>query len=133
MLLHYRPADGDPETFVFDQAKIGNGEAELIEKRTDWTWTEFMQKLQQGSTLARRALLWTFLRRVHATLRFEDVRFSQGEVELQFQRDELEDIRAQVAKAPNVAGVDKDALLAQLDVEIAEAPPSGKALASSAD
>lgn len=120
MKFTYRPDAGDVQVWSFKPGEIKNSEAEMIERRTDWTWDEFVMKLQQGSTLARRALLWTFLRRTHHVLRFEDVEFTQSQVELEFDLDELYDMRSNIEKAPEKPGLDKEMLLSVLDAQIAE-------------
>lgn len=141
MLLTFKPADGDAQEWEFVPDEMGNVESEMIEKRTAWTWDEFMMNLQKGSTLARRALLWTYLRRAHHTLRFEDVSFSRGEVSLEYDIAELSEIRAQTEKAPEQPSVDKTMVLALIDSQIDEAraklagqpePPVGKARGKSA-
>lgn len=134
MILTYTPADGDAQRFVFKPDDMLNSEAEAIEKRTGWTWAEFLEQTQKGSTLARRVLLWTFLRRTHHTLRFEDVSFRQSEVVLAFDIDEMTTMRAAVADAPDRPGIDKEAFLAFMDGEIAKAVETeGKAPEKSGD
>jgi hypothetical protein len=134
LLLHYRPAEGEAQTFVFKPSDMLNHESEAIEKRTGWAWAEFLEKLQKGSTLARRVLLWTYLRRVHHTVRFEDIQFKQGELELEFDRDELCEMRAGVEAQAEQPDVDKAAILAVIDAEIAKAAGGeGKAPANSED
>lgn len=134
MILTYAPADGDAQHFVFKPDDMLNHEAEAIEKRTAWSWAEFLEQVQKNSTLARRALLWTFLRRTHPTIRFEDLSFRQSEVELAFDVDEMTAMRNAVAEAPDQPGVDKDMYLTFMDGEIAKAVEAeGKAPAKSDD
>lgn len=131
MWLIYAPEDGAREEWWFDPQKMRAREAEAIEKRTGWDWMEFGQHLVKGSALARRALLWTYLRRVHHTLRFEDVDFSMEELTLEYAREELERLRAQVAEE-DMAEAERSSALLALDAELVtarEAP--GKAPASS--
>ena len=139
MLLTYKPDGSESQEWEFHPDDMLNTESEMIEKRTGWAWDEFMLNLQKGSTLARRALLWTFLRRIHHTLRFEDVSFRRGELKLEFDLAELAEIRAQTEKAPDQPGIDKASLLAAIDSEIADRtaklgpePPAGKARAKNA-
>lgn len=126
MFLVYKPDGQDAQRWEFYPEKIRSQEAEALEKRTGWDYAEFGQHLLQGSMLARRALLWTYLRRVHHTLRFEDVDFAAGEVELSFNKDELNKIRENVADEP--ASAERDAKLKAIDDQIEQAPEAeGKA------
>jgi hypothetical protein len=131
MYLVYRPEDGEEQRWTFNPKKIRAAEAEALEKRTGWDFEEFGLHLLKGSVLARRALLWTYLRRVHHTLRFEDVDFAVGEVELQYDKDELTLMREQVEKTHGGSDAERVQMLAALDEQIADAPEAeGKASAS---
>lgn len=131
MYLSYTPETGDPQRWHFAPAKMKAAEAEAIEKRTGWDWGEFGEHLLKGSVLARRALLWTFLRRVHQTLRFEDVDFSVDELTLELEKSELINQRDQLVRMDVLAGPEKATALAMLDEEIDKAPDGpGKASAS---
>lgn len=132
MYLTYKPADGEPQQWSFQPAKMKAHEAEAIEKKTGWDWGEFGEHLLKGSVLARRALLWTFLRRLHPVLRFEDVDFAVDELTLELDRAELVAQREQLSKLDILAGPEKAAALAVLDEQIGQAPEEpGKAPASS--
>lgn len=123
MYLVYTPADGDRQEWWFDPNDMGSAEAETIEKRTGWDWAEYFVRLNAGSVLARRALLWTFLRRIHHTLRFEDVNFTMSELTLEYDKNELTRLRDELAKQEVPANQ-----LAEMDRQIDEARPSlGKA------
>lgn len=125
MWFVYSPEDAERQEWWFDPKKIRSQEAEAIEKRTGWDWSEFGVHLLQGSVLARRALLWTYQRRVHPKLRFEDVDFAAGEIELEFSREELEAIRAQAD------GIDPaQAAVVEEQIQLAR-PGPGKAPANS--
>lgn len=132
MYLSYTPADGEPQRWEFTPNKMDSQEAEAIEKRTGWDWGEFGRHLLAGSVLARRALLWTYQRRVHHTLRFEDVRFATGELTLELDKAELQETRDQLAASEAISPEEKAAALSMLDKEIEQAPEApGKAPASS--
>lgn len=137
MFLIYSPAGEPRREWVFKPNDILNREAEQIEKVCSCTWQEFLERLQKGQTMARRALLWTMLRRDHSVLRFSDVEFRQGELDVEFDKDELREIRSSTERAPEVAfdGKDRDAVLEVIDQEIERARenPDPKARASSSD
>lgn len=128
MFFTYKPADGDEQRWTFKPNKMPNHEAEAIEKRTDWTYGTFCIKLQQGSTLARRALLWVFLRRQHPTIRFEDVRFETGELELEMDAGELAAMRQQVESSNAFDDETKAAALEQMDEQLKTAEPDPDAV-----
>jgi len=122
MFLIYRPADGDEQRWTFKPAKVSVFEAEAVEMRTGWTYDEFVINAKKGSAKARRVLLWMLQRRQHPTLRLEDVHFEMGELELEFDAMELQDMRDTVA----ASGMDEETkalALAQMDAQIATAEP----------
>lgn len=132
MFFKYMPEDGEAQEWWFDPNKVRSQEAEAIEKRTGWDWGEFGFHLLKGSALARRALLWTYLRRTHHVLRFEDVDFALSEVELEYSLEEVEALRAEADKSLDEADPDRPAVLASFDKQIADARPGpGKATLSS--
>jgi hypothetical protein len=125
----YTPEGGERQEWPFSPRKLKASEAESLEKRAGWDLEEFMEHLAKGSILARRALLWMFLRRVHLSLRFEDVDFTVDEVEVQFDKGELTAIRAEVEKMPD--GPEREKALATIDEQLLTAPDAvGKAPAS---
>lgn len=133
MFLIYKPEDGEEQRWPFSPKKVRAAEAEAIEKRTGWDYEEFGLHLVKGSVLARRALLWTYLRRVHHNLRFEDVDFAVGEVELEFDKDELRTMREQISEQRFASEADRESMLSAIDAQIELAPePEGKASASNA-
>lgn len=134
MKLIYTPEDGPRQEFVYKPGKIRAGDAELLERRTSMSWGDFNQQLARGSILARRALLWFFLRQTHVALRFEDVDFALDELQLEFDRGEWATIRKQVEEAKLPEGTPdemRETVLAEIDREAADAEePPGKASAS---
>lgn len=132
MYLVYRPDGSEPQEWWFDPQKLRAQEAEAIEKRTGWDFAEFGSHLLRGSVLARRALLWTFQRQVHHTLRFEDVDFATGEVELEYSKEELQRMRESAADLDGLDQVEREAALRDIDQQIEAAREGpGKAPASS--
>ena len=121
MFLTYRPAEGDEQKWTFKPGKLSSKEAEAIEKRTGWTFEEFGQQLLKGSTLARRALLWTFQRRTHHTIKFEDIDFLMDEVKLEMDKGELLALREQMELYDFDDEATRKLALAQVDQQIAEA------------
>ncbi|NJP33681.1 hypothetical protein [Micromonospora thermarum] len=130
MILVYTP-EGQPEQrWDIQLGRLRCQETEAIERRTGMPYgSEYKQQLLQGQVLARRALLWTLLRRTHHTLRFEDVDFADEELELQFDRGEWQRIHDEVRDNPALDDEDRAARLAliraeidKLDAEAAEAP-----------
>lgn len=122
MFLRYNPEDGEPREWMYKPAKLMCDEAEALEKCTQWTLEEFTMNLQRGSTLARRALLWVFLRRDHASLRVENVKFRVGEVEVQMDRAELAAMRSQIEQIDFSDQTVRNAALQQIDDQILTAP-----------
>ncbi|MER5355713.1 hypothetical protein ABT093_35990 [Kitasatospora sp. NPDC002551] len=129
MYLVYQPEGSDePRRFLYQPTKLMSVEREKLEKLTGRNFSAFTQDVVMGSSLCRRALLFIFLKREHPTTRFEDVDFAWDELRLEHSKAELAVIRAEAAE--HAPADQRDAVLAQLDKDIAEAyeEPGGKAL-----
>lgn len=131
MILVYRPEGQEEQRWEFQLGRLRTAECEAIERRTGLDYdTEFREKLLKGNIRARRALLWTMLRRTHHTIRYEDVDFAAAEVVLEFDLGEYQAMRDELAKAPGVDDDQRAMALAVLDAEIArlsDEPSEGKA------
>lgn len=120
MFLVYSPEGSDePSRWKYNPRKIMSAEREWIERRTDRNWSEFTKDVIQGNSLCRRALLFTYLKREHPTVKWDDVDFAWDELKLEYSKAELIELRATVADS--VSGDERAAVLEKLDTEIAEA------------
>ncbi|MFF5759680.1 hypothetical protein ACFY7A_30130 [Streptomyces longwoodensis] len=121
MYLVYQPEGSDePQRWRYNPRKIMSAERENIERLTGRTWTEFTKDVVQGSSLCRRALLFTFLKRDHpGALKFDDVDFAWDELSLEYSKGELAQLREAAADA--APAEQRAAILARLDEQIAEA------------
>ncbi|GIJ51326.1 hypothetical protein Val02_82120 [Virgisporangium aliadipatigenens] len=121
MFLIYTPDGEETQKWEFKLGRLRSMEIEAIEKLTGLDYgSTFKQALLQGNARARRALLWTFLRRDHPRLKFSDVDFFDEEVEVTLDRAEWGELRTETEAA---AGVDEDAraqALAAIDMAIAQ-------------
>lgn len=128
MFVVYKPAGQPEQRWHFLPGRLRVAEMEAIERRTNLPYSgAFKQNLLQGGTAARRALLWTLLRREHHTLKFEDVDFFDDELELQLDRDELAAEIAGMETFDGVTEAERAAGLALLREQLATAPyPPGK-------
>lgn len=134
MYLIYRPAEGEEQRYQFDMNSIPNIDAEAIERVTDWTLGEWQQKIQKGSVLALRALLWVLQRRVHQTLKFTSVTFSTDQVTAEPEPDELIAARDAALEDGDITETERAQVLAaiyeQMDkigVEHDAKPPKARA------
>nr|WP_222109120.1 hypothetical protein [Streptomyces cupreus] len=109
----------EPKRWKYNPRKIMSAEREWIERRTDRNWSEFTKDVVQGSSLCRRALLYTFLKREHPSVKWDDVDFAWDELKLEYSKAELIELRATVAES--ASGDERAAVLEKLDAEIAEA------------
>ncbi|MBC2903530.1 hypothetical protein [Streptomyces cupreus] len=120
MFLVYSPEGSEePKRWKYNPRKIMSAEREWIERRTDRNWSEFTKDVVQGSSLCRRALLYTFLKREHPSVKWDDVDFAWDELKLEYSKAELIELRATVAES--ASGDERAAVLEKLDAEIAEA------------
>jgi hypothetical protein len=70
MYLTYKPEDQETQRFLYEPGKLRVAETEAIEDRTGMPYGgDFKIALLKGQVRARRALLWTFLRRLHPSIR----------------------------------------------------------------
>jgi hypothetical protein len=133
--LVYTPGEGDVQRFEYRPTKLMATEREMLERQTDQNFSEFTAKVLQGNSRCRRALLFLFLRRQHPRLKFDDVDFAWDELKLEYSRQELQQMRDQVADT--LHGDERAAALAKLDEEIEtaydDAESEGKARLPIAD
>ncbi|MEV4705024.1 hypothetical protein [Actinoplanes sp. NPDC049316] len=123
MFLIYTPEGQEEQRWLYQPGRLKTNEMIAIERRTGLKYGgQFKQDLMQGGTLARKALLWTFLRRTHHTISFDDVDFYDDELQLVMDRDEL---TAEIEALESFDGITEDerrAGLALLRQQLAEAP-----------
>ena len=123
MFLDYTPEGQATQRFHFQPGRLKTAEMIAIERRSGLKYNvEFKQALMQGSTVARQALLWTFLRRQHLDLRFEDVDFYDDELVLVLDRDETEAEIAALRDFTGISETDREAALASLADHLRTAP-----------
>jgi len=124
MYLIYKPAEDDVQKFEFKPAKVSAFEAEAVEDATGMDWDDVTTKLLKGNVKARRALLWMMLKRTHPKLKFSDVSFSLGELELQLDLEELVAMREEVENITD--DPTRVAALEEIDKQIDEAKAEGQ-------
>lgn len=120
MYLVYRPEGAEePQRFKYLPRRLMSGDREMLERRTDRNYSEFTKDVVAGNSLCRRALLYMFLRREHKGLRFEDVDFAWDELELEYSKGELTQMREAVAEG--ATGSEGARMLEAIDKQIDEA------------
>ncbi|MFI1030727.1 hypothetical protein [Streptomyces sp. NPDC020951] len=124
MFLIYQPEGSEePTRWRYNPRKMMSPERENIERLTGRTWTAFTKEVVEGSSLCRRALLFTFLKRDHPGSggpRFEDIDYAWDELRLEYSKGELIQMRESAAEA--VPAEMRAAVLARLTEDIAAAP-----------
>lgn len=126
MYLIYHPEGDEAEqVFEFKANKLMTVERELLEKHTGRTYEEACQRIIQGGSVERRALLWIFLKRENTRLRYQDVDFTWDELKLEFSKEEWADMRKGAEDA--LVGDDLTNALVQIDKEMETARSEGKA------
>ncbi|WP_425244855.1 hypothetical protein [Streptomyces sp. NEAU-NA10] len=132
MFLVYSPEGQDePTRWKYNPRKIMSAERESIERLTGRNWSEFTQDVVKGSSICRRALLYTFLKRDHpGGIKFDDVDFAWDELSLEYSKGELRQMRE--AAEEGAPAEQRAAILARFDAEIEAAyedpEEEGKAL-----
>jgi len=125
MYVVYKPSDGDEQVWEYDPNKLLCAERELIEKRTGMRFTDWTEEVVKGGSLARRALLYVMQKRKHPTIKWDDVEFMWDQLDVEFSRDELLEIRAAVVEDDTADAEERTEALAGLDEQIKTAR-SGK-------
>jgi hypothetical protein len=120
MILRYHPeGDETPQEWTLDLGRLRSKEIEAIEKRTKMHYgSAFKQALLEGNGLARRAILWTFLRRTHHTLLFDDVDFADAEVTIEMETDELHEAIEQLRSSDIIPEEQRTIALAALQADL---------------
>ncbi|MEW2177140.1 hypothetical protein AB0890_12525 [Streptomyces sp. NPDC005406] len=126
-LVLQREGDAEPTRWLYDYKKLMSVEREDIERRTGRNFSQFTQDVQQGNSLCRRALLFTYLRRDHPKTKFEDIDFGWDELKLEYSKQEYTAMREAVLEAMHgdelaaaLAAIDRDIETAFDDAEAGE-------------
>jgi hypothetical protein len=120
MYLVYQPeGSAEPTRFKYLPRKLRSADREELERRSGMSYTEFTKAVVEGNSLCRRSLLFMFLRRDNARLRFDDVDFAWDELTLEYSRGELLKMREGVEEAAPAG--QRASILATLDEQIADA------------
>ena len=132
MFLVYTPDGGDEQRFHYEPGRLRVAEMKAIEQATGMSYgTEFKQKLLMGSTVAKQALLWTFLRRRHNPIKLADVDFCDDELVLERDQDEIAAELEALATFEGMPADERLAAEAMLRAQLANAPQApGKATSS---
>lgn len=80
--------------YEFDSEKLMLSEARSIEKVCGCTFQEWSERLQSGSMEALAALVWIVQKRENPELRFSEVDFEIGSVEID--EDEVDEVNPTV-------------------------------------
>ncbi|QJT01789.1 hypothetical protein G9272_16955 [Streptomyces asoensis] len=119
-LVYAQEGTEEPKRWRYNPRRIMSAERENIERLTGRTWTEFTKDVVQGSSICRRALLFTFQKRDHPGIRFDDIDFAWEELTLEYSKGELKQMRD--AAAESAPAEMRAAVLARIDGQIEAAP-----------
>src|SRR5205085_6764143 len=126
MFVTYSPDDGDVVQWEFAASEVTASQAEEIERAYSEPWDQFLVAVFSGGIRARRHLLWFLLKQEHPRLLYLDTPdFKIGELECEFDKNELQQLRDKAAKDKSLPA----AVLEHIDTELATAPEgsAGKA------
>jgi hypothetical protein len=115
MIVTYTPEDGDKQEWEFKPDRLMTTEAEAIERVTGMTYGEFGESLMKGGMTARRSMVWVLRKRNgEPTLKFRDVDFPVGDVEITLDDEETDRVRQAVLADTNLTAEQRAAALAEL-------------------
>lgn len=73
MKIIYSPEGGSSREWIIDLQNPAWDLTFATEKATDWPWSEFVDRIQNQSAIALRALLWVLRKREEPKLSLESV------------------------------------------------------------
>ncbi|MGA5472523.1 hypothetical protein ACPCUK_27590 [Streptomyces arboris] len=118
-LVLHREGESEPTRWRYDPKRLMSVEREDLERRTGRHFAQFTTDVLQGNSLCRRALLFTYLRREHPKVKFEDVEFAWDELKLEYSRQEYQKMREGVLESMH--GDDLAAALQSIDRNLEDA------------
>lgn len=122
MLVKFHPENQEaPSVWEFHPEKVKTSMAELIEKRSGMTYAQWAKAVGDGSSLARRVLLWHLMTRDGQPVRIEEIPdFYFGDLTIEPSLDEMRRIREQIELSDEIEGKEKQDALDAVDLEIAK-------------
>lgn len=129
MRVTYQPdGSAEPKSWDFVPGKVRNQRASLIEKLFSreygerQTYEQFKVAVQQGSSPARRVLLWHLQGLEHPTIRLDDVDFAEGELVVEFTRSELAEMHDIISRMKGQDEAQTAMMLAAIEAQMETAP-----------
>ncbi len=95
--LVYKPEGGSVRRWTFDPENPAWDLAYVAEKETDWPWAKFGARLEEGSYIALRALVYAFRKRDEPRLTIEAVQVTLGELDFEVEDEPAAEPAAEVA------------------------------------
>lgn len=125
MIVKYTPEGGAPVEYEFHARRVKASVAEMIERRAGMRFEEWANEILAGSATARRVLLWHLFTREHPAIRFEDVDFAYGELEIENNLSELLKMRAAIEASAEMDADVRAVALGQIDADITKRRDAG--------
>lgn len=123
MKLVYKPDEDTTELYDFEPSRLMSVEAELIEdiKGAKWeSFEEFGQLFLKGNAKAHRAALWICKKRTDPTLKFTDLTYPLGALQITFSEEEAQKFIQSINENPDLDEDQKTYLIGVLDLSIYE-------------
>lgn len=122
MILIYEPEGGEPRRWDLKQIRFMSTEAENVERVTGMEWQEAKARVIKGSMLALRAIVWVLAKRDEPALRYSAFDPAENEIGVDFDAEEWQAVRDELAKSPDMSEEERALALAQIDAEAAAKP-----------
>ncbi|MFJ8913431.1 hypothetical protein [Amycolatopsis sp. NPDC102389] len=117
-VIAYSPDDGPAQRYDFDPDDLRVAAAEDLERKFEGSLDELQQSLMSGSIRAKRVALWHVLRQQHKELRYDDVDFRAGEVEVILGRELLEKLHTAAQTATGISEDKRRAAVAAFKAQL---------------
>lgn len=114
MIIEYSPEGADRKSWDLKQVKVLAAEAETVERLTEWTWGETLQRLSKGSTIALRAIVFVLAKRDEPALKYGQFNPPASELDYWLDAEERNAYREAIADA-EISEAERERMLEALD------------------
>jgi len=122
LIVTYARSGGETQKWDYKPGDVLSAEAETLERITDKTFDEINTGLLRGAVWARRGVLWMLMKRDNPSLKYADVQFKSGEVQVDWSTDERAEMRKAIEANTDLTEDERELAIAALGEDEEPAP-----------